>query len=280
MSKPNIIFHDEVDESAGIFLDETSKRTILINEFDLNKMRPTHPGEKEAGVRIVIIGHPGTGKSRLIESILAYKGWIAPVSQIYHSNEPINHFYGKRTTDVTIHHELDNKNMENFIKRQQIALQYLENPWSFLILDDVTDDPTILSRHPFLALYKRGRHFQMIKMLALQYPMDIKPGMRSCVDYVFIMANGILNERKKLYENFASGSIPTFADFCDILDGVTGDHTALVIDNTTHSSNISDRVFYFKANLDKIPSNFRIGAEDAYKHQAQRLDPNYTPMSI
>lgn len=263
------------DEACGITVDEVDNRFIEIKEFDMNQMHPWDINDLERGVKCIVVGHPGYGKSRIIESIMLYKSHICPVSQIFSGTENVNHFYRERSTDITIFNELDLKAMENFAKRQNIARQYLPNPWAMQVLDDVTDEPSILRKMPFGAFYKKGRHWAMVMVQAVQYPMDIPTGLRSCVDYIFILANGIISEREKIYENFASGCIPSYQDFCDIMDQLTEDHTALVIDNVSQSPIISERVFYFRANLDRIPKDFKVGCNDAFDFQQSRFDSNY-----
>jgi hypothetical protein len=170
--------------------------------------------------------------------------------------------------------------MEDFAKRQNIARQYLPNPWAFQILDDVTDDPYVLKKKPLGAYYRKGRHWAMIHVNAAQYSMDIPAGMRSCIDYIFILANFIISEREKLYENFASGAIPTYQDFCDLMDQLTEDHTALVIDNTSTSPIITQRVFFFKADLSRVPKNFKVGCNDAFDFHKNRMNPDYVESYI
>lgn len=159
-------------------------------------------------------------------------------------------------------------------------MQYLPNPWALNILDDCSDDPRIISRPPFPAYYKKGRHWRMLHILALQYALDIKPGIRSCVDYAFLLATNNKSDRKKLYENFGAGCIPTYNDFCDIMDVCTENRTALVINNMTTSNKLEDRVFYYKADPSIIPKNFKMCCPEAYECDRERVNPNYVPTVI
>lgn len=272
---PKIDFASEHDSAAGIITDDNNNRFVEISEFDLNQMHPHSEKDLTWGVKVFVVGHPGFGKSRIIEQIMVYKAHICPVSQIFSGTENVNHFYRDRCTDISVYNELNLKAMEEFAKRQNIARQYLHNPWAIQILDDVVDGDSSLKKPPLGAYYRKGRHWAMIHINAAQYPMDIPPGMRSCIDYIFILANSIISEREKLYENFASGAIPSYQDFCDLMDQLTEDHTALVIDNTSQSSKISERVFFFRSNLDRVPKDFKIGCKDAFDFQKERFDPNY-----
>lgn len=280
MSNKSKIVFESSDEDTGIVENEDGSRTVFIKEFDLNKMHPLDANDLESGVKIVVIGKPKTGKSTIIEQIMLYKAHICPVSQIFSGTEDTNHFYAPRSTDITVFEKLDTKAVENFIKRQKIARQYLTNPWAMQILDDCTDDPSIIKTPLFQAIYKRGRHFNMINVNGVQYPMDLGVSIRSCVDYCFLMSNSILSERKKLYENFASGCIPSFRDFCDIMDQVCENHTALVINNMCESNKLEDRLFYFRADKTRIPPNFKLGSHDSFEFDTQRRDPNYVSSVI
>ena len=270
----NIVFSD-YDEAAGIIQDGNGDRFVEIKEFDINKMHPLGPDDLQWAVKICVVGKPGTGKTTIIEHLMLYKSWMCPVSQVFAGNENFNHFYSARTTPVTVYSELDLKAMEEFAKRQNIARQYLPNPWAFQILEDVTEDPSLLKKHPIPAYYRKGRHWAMIHVEGTHTPMDLAPGQRSLIDYVFILANAVINDREKLYLNYASGAIPSYADFCDLMDQLTEDHMALVIDNTSSSPLISERVFFFRADPSRVPLGFRMGAPEAWAFNDERMDPNF-----
>jgi hypothetical protein len=274
MPRAKIVFSD-YDEAAGIEVQEDGSRIVDIHEFDMNKMWPLNPDDPGHGVKIHITAKPGRGKSRIIEQIMLYKSWICPIAQVYSGTENVNGFYGSKVTPVTIFDELDPKQIESLPKRQAIAQKYLPNPWAMLIIDDCIDSSSTLRTPIHSAYFKKGRHWNLIRVDASQYSMDLPPGIRSCIDYIFIPQNSIITERQKLYENFASGAIPSFKDFCDLMDGVTGDYCCLVIDNTSTSQLISERVFYFKADLERVPKDFKFGCPEAWTFSNERMDPNY-----
>jgi hypothetical protein len=61
------------------------------------------------------------------------------------------------------------------------------------------------------------------------------------------------------------------------MDVITEDHTALVIDNMVDSNKIEDRVFYFRADRDRVPKDFRMGCPEAWECNSARYDPEYSP---
>ena len=80
----------------------------------------------------------------------------------------------------------------------------------------------------------------------MQYPVGIPPFLRTNIDYVFILRENVISNRKRIYEHYA-GMIPSFDAFCQIMDNCAEDYECLVIDNTTSSATLKDRVFWYKA---------------------------------
>jgi len=236
------------------------------------------------GSKIVVIGKPGTGKSTLIEALMYSKKHIFPCAMVMSGSEDSNHAYGGVDGNSGyipgsfIYNEYSEDVIKEYIKRQKIAKQHLENPWSALILDDCTDDPKVFSSPIQHALYKKGRHWSMMYILSLQYAMDIKPVIRTNIDGVFILREPLMNNREVLYKNFAS-IVPSFKIFCDLMDQITDDHCAIFILNATTSNHWQDCVFYWKA--PKSPSGWKLGNETYWDHHNQRYNNNYKdPISI
>ena len=95
--------------------------------------------------------------------------------------------------------------------------------------------------------------------------LGIPPALRDNIDYVFIFANDGQN-LKKLWDNYA-GAIPSFDLFKRIFYQCTRDRGCLVIDKTSTSDKLTDRVFHFKA---RDPGKFRFGSEAFWKLHDER----------
>ena len=210
-----------------------------------------------------------TGKTTLITSLLHEKGHIFPVGQVMSGTEDSNGHYGRIFPPLFVYNALDKTKIEDFIRRQKIAKQHLPNPWSILLLDDCTDDPKIFSDPMFQGIFKNGRHWKMLFILSLQYGLDIKPVIRTNVDGTFILRESNLRNRRCLWENYA-GVFPDFDQFCQVLDQITDDYTALYVHNATISNKIEDCVFWYKAKM--IPPDFRIGSADYWEFNDERHD--------
>ena len=214
-----------------------------------------------------------TGKSTLLGSILYAKKHIFPVGMAMCGTEDSNHFYSSIMPSSFVFNNYDEAQVEKFIKRQKLALEHVENPWAVLILDDCTDEPAIFRKPLQQGMYKRGRHWKMLYILSLQYALDIRPSIRTNIDGTFILREPSLAVRKKLYENYA-GIIPDFKLFCEIMDQITNDYTALYIHNVSGATNNwKDYVFWYKAT--PAPKNFKLGCDTFWDHHYQRYNEEY-----
>ena len=246
------------------------KNEVDIHEFPLHEMKPNS--------KIVIIGKPATGKSVLTRDIIKSQRHHFPVSMVISGTEENNHFYSKIFPEINIHSEYSEEVMENFVKRQKLAMRdNPENPKGLLILDDCSDDPKFFRRPLFQKFYKNGRQWEMMFILALQYGMDILPVIRTNIDYVFIFREPNERNRKALYENYAT-IIGSYADFCDVMDQLTEDYTAIVIDNRKQSNNITDCVYYYRARTHT--EQFTVGCTEYQQWGEQRYDPKYVESII
>ena len=103
-----------------------------------------------------------------------------------------------------------------------------------------------------------GRHWKILYIVALQYVMGIPPQLRTNIDFIFILRENIVANRKRLYDQFA-GMFPDFDSFCQIMDQCTENYECIVIDNNAKSNKIEDQVFWYKA---QSHPSFRVGAQE------------------
>jgi hypothetical protein len=239
-----------VGEYYGFELD--GNRLFLLDTFDVVK---------------------NSGKSSLIKDIIASKAHLIPVAQVYSGTEDSNHAFSSMIPDVCVFNKLDLKGLEQFKLRQKIAKKYLKKPFALQIIDDCTDDPKILKKPIIQDYYKNGRHWNMLHILTLQYCLDIPPAIRNNYDYAFIFKENIISTREKLHKYFGA-CIQKFSDFNNLLDTITGDYTALVIKNSATATTPEECLFWYKANPDALPKNWKFGSATAWEFQQDRRDPN------
>ena len=113
-----------------------------------------------------------------------------------------------------------------------------------------------------------GRHYKILFMITMQYALGIPPNLRTNIDYVFILRENYVSNRKRLYEHYA-GMFPTFEMFCQVMDQCTENYECLVINNNAKSNKLSDQVFWYKA---EPRPDFKIGGSSYWDYS----DKNYT----
>jgi hypothetical protein len=214
-----------------------------------------------------------TGKSTLIKSIIYAKKHIFPVGIAMNGTEDTNHLYKSFMPSTFVYNEYREDKIEDLIKRQKIAIQHLHNPWAVLIIDDCTEDPTIFNKPLQVGLYKKGRHWSLMYILALQYAMDIRPNIRTSIDGIFILREPLLKNRRTLYENYAS-VIPDFEMFCTLMDQLTDNYMSMYIHNFTTSNNWQDCVFWYKAK--PPPDEWKFGCSEYWEFHRSRYNEEYS----
>ena len=117
---------------------------------------------------------------------------------------------------------------------------------AFLIMDDCLYDNVWAKDVNMKYFFMNGRHINLFLLITMQYPLGIPPILRGQVDYVFILRDNVMGNRRRIYENYAS-MFPSIDIFNQVMDQCTEDYHCLVIDNTSVSNNLEDIVFWYKA---------------------------------
>ena len=143
---------------------------------------------------------------------------------------------------------------------------------SFLILDDCLYDSSWAKDKNIKTCFMNGRHWHILFIITMQFPLGIPPNLRTNIDYIFILRENIVSNRKRIYEHYA-GMFPTFEMFCQVMDQCTENYECLVINNNAKSNQLADQVFWYKA--DKHP-DFRIGAKAFWDYSDKNYQKNKT----
>jgi hypothetical protein len=236
--------------------------TLSLNKFDLSTIK-FEPLVSSAPT-IVAIGKRGTGKSVLIKDIMSHFHTLRTGTVICPTEE-VNEFYSDIVPKIFIHPEYKPIIVNKIIQRQRSNIsntreqlrQYGRLPKdgdtrSFLILDDCMYDGRIFNGEEIRFLFMNGRHIDLIVLITMQYPLGVPPSLRTNIDYVFILRDPIIKNRKIIYDNYA-GMFPTFESFCEILDQCTQNFECLVIKQASKSNKIQDMVFWYKADNSHRP---------------------------
>ena len=227
--------------------------------------------------RIGIIGLPGMGKSCTVRSLLYELQSLYTALQVISGSETDNGFYSALVPKLFIHNRVSSRVLKQLVNRQRLLLAHNSdrlNSHAILILDDVLDSPKVMNNQAISLLYKQGRHLNASVWLVQQYPMDVKPFIRSTTSAVFLFYNASADMRLKLYNNYASGIFKDFAMFDHVFSSITVDkHTAMVILLNRGALEIQKVVFWYKASME-IPEDFRCCSDSVWDHNHKRIDIN------
>ena len=229
----------------------------------------------------VFIGKRETGKSFLVRDLLYYHQDI-PIGTVISGTESANCFYGHMLPSLFIHDQFTPELIHNTLKRQKMVVKKMKqeeelygkssiNPDAFLILDDCLYDQSWTKDVNIRSIFMNGRHYKMMFIITMQYALGIPPNLRTNIDYVFILRENYVSNRKRLYEHYA-GMFPTFDIFCQVMDQCTEDYNCLVINNNAKSNKLEDQVFWYKASPH---NNFHIGSSKFWKAHKRLYNSNY-----
>lgn len=259
---------------------------LELKKFDMKQIS-FKPNEAKGPV-IVLSGRRDTGKSFLVRDLLYYHQDI-PIGTVISGTEEGNGFYGKLVPKLFIHNEYNTAIIENILKRQRQVLKQIKKEMeaykkstidarTFVILDDCLYDNTWAKDKLIRLLFMNGRHWKVMLIITMQYPLGIPPTLRTNIDYVFILREPYIANRKRLYENYA-GMFPTFESFSQVMDQCTENYECLVINNNSKSNKLQDQVFWYKA---ESHNDFRLGSKEFWDiskgmnsdDEDEQYDPN------
>ena len=243
--------------------------TLELKKFDMKSIS-FKPNENKGPV-VVLIGKRDTGKSFLVRDLLYYQQEI-PIGTVVSGTEEGNGFYAKMVPKLFVHNEYNTSIIENILKRQRTVLKQIKkemetykrstiDPRAFVILDDCLYDATWTRDKMMRLLFMNGRHWKVMLIITMQYPLGIPPTLRTNIDYVFILRENYIANRKRIYENYA-GMFPTFESFCQVMDQCTENYECLVINNNSKSNKLQDQVFWYKADSH---GDFRLGSKEFWE---------------
>lgn len=243
--------------------------TLELKKFDMRSI--TFRADEAKGPVVVLIGRRDTGKSYLVRDLLFHHQDV-PIGTVISGTEAGNGFYSTMVPKLFIHEEYNSAIIENILKRQRTVLKQVKketqqyrrsniDPRAFVILDDCLYDATWTKDKLMRLLFMNGRHWKIMLIITMQYPLGIPPNLRTNIDYVFVLREPYLTNRKRIWENYA-GMFPTFESFCQVMDQCTENFECLVINNNAKSNKLVDQIFWYKA---EPHNDFKLGAKEFWE---------------
>ena len=243
--------------------------TLDLKKFDMKNI--SFAPDENKGPVIVLIGRRDTGKSFLVRDLLYYHQDI-PIGTVISGTEAGNGFFSAHVPKLFIHDEYNTAIIENILKRQKTVLKQIKkeleaykrtniDPRAFVILDDCLYDNKWTKDKMMRLLFMNGRHWKIMLIITMQYPLGIPPNLRTNIDYVFILREPYIANRRRIWENYA-GMFPTFESFCQVMDQCTENFECLVINNNSKSNKLQDQIFWYKA---QNHGNFKLGSKEFWE---------------
>lgn len=243
--------------------------SLVLKKFDMRSI--TFKPDENKGPVIVLIGRRDTGKSFLVRDLL-YHHQDVPIGTVISGTEAGNGFYAAHVPKLFIHEEYNTVLIENILRRQKGVLKQMTNelktykrttidPRTFVILDDCLYDQSWTRDKMMRLLFMNGRHWKVMLIITMQYPLGIPPNLRTNIDYIFILREQYLTNRKRIWENYAS-MFPTLESFCAVMDQTTQNYECLVINNNAKSSAITDQIFWYKS---ETRPDFKLGSKEFWE---------------
>ncbi len=247
-------------------------RSVPLREFALDDMVPH--------AAICMIAKRGSGKSWVCRSIMKHYKSI-PGGVIISPTDRMSNFYGDFFPELYIHYEYTSELIESILYRQRNIIHKQKekaklgkkvDPRAILVMDDCLSSKGAWAKDStFAEIMFNGRHYKIMYILTMQFPLGIKPELRGNFDYIFLLAEDFYSNQKRIYEHYA-GIFPSFQAFRDVFMEVTSDFGSMVIVNKGANRDFLDKVFWFKATNDEIN---RMGSRQFNKFHDQNYNKDW-----
>lgn len=255
-------------------------QTLKLEEFKIESLIRDDNGEF-IHPRIVMIAPSGSGKSWIVRNVIHEMRDI-PCGVVIAPTDKMNKFYDDFIPASYIHHDYKSEIVPKLLARQMKILEKNEtrekehkapiDPRTFFIMDDCMAAKQLWIKDPkILEIMNQGRHFKLTFILTMQYCLGIEPELRTQFNYIFLLGDDNAASRRKLWEHWA-GVFPKFDLFEQVFLQVTNDYGCMVINNRIKTTDLSKKVFWFKA---KPVPNFKIGTQKFLEFHNKRFNPDY-----
>lgn len=238
-------------------------RNVFFKKFDPNTMIRDKS-------RILFAGGSGTGKSVVMRAFMNALKHRVYDCHIWSGSYDEEHPWEWNTPKQMVHYcmkEFDkeglNAMLNGQLERKKLAEQYgAVCPLSMCVLEDLEFlKPSIWIDQETRGVMFNGRWYKLFFFVAYQYVMEVKMEIRGSFDYAVFTMEAARPVRERIWKQFAA-VFPSFEEFEAAFIELTQDYRVMVVDLRARSYNVTDRVFWYKA--DPTLQHFRMGHPDVW----------------
>jgi hypothetical protein len=205
---------------------------------------------------IIMIAKRGSGKSWVVRAIMHHFRSI-PCGIIIAPTDRMNPFYNIFFPDSYIHYAYKTETIQKLLSRQTEIIEKAEkrkrngkrplDARTYIVMDDcLSSKGTWMRDQPIQELLYNGRHYKIMYILTMQYPLGITPELRTNFDYIFLLKEEYISNQKKLFDHYA-GMFPNLDAFRQVFNSLVQDNGCMVIDNRRKANNSLERLFWYRA---------------------------------
>lgn len=207
---------------------------------------------------ILLVAKRNSGKSTLMKDLMFHMRGKLDFGLAMSATEESNETFSSYVPKSCIYNEFSAGALDTMIKMQKQNVKKGKFKQLYLLMDDLAYDKKILQNTNMRQLMYNGRHSKITFAFSVQYLVDFPSSYRSQVDYVFCLRDNVVTSKEKLWK-FFFGMFQDFRDFNKTFTACTEGYDCMVLDNTIKSNNITDCVFWYRAEA-SLP-RFKLGRQ-------------------
>jgi hypothetical protein len=191
-----------------------------------------------------LIGMRGSGKSYIIRNIIdnLWKNKRIDSCIVFSPSDRMSSFYSDFVNEDNIYFECKPKIIQKILDKQKELGKERKN--ICVVLDDcLSSKGEWVNNATYADFLFNARNYGITYFLAMQFPLGIKPDLRSNFDYVLALNDATVSNQKRIHEHYA-GFIPDFDTFRQTFEQVTSNYNCMCIhnkDNTVNFYNANKR---------------------------------------
>jgi hypothetical protein len=218
------------------------KMNLKLKKFDMAKLGFTKKRNNNStlGSKVLILGKRATGKTYLVQDILQHYQDVPKVTVFVDGTDNAD---AKKYKKIMSESRIFRYSIQSVIDEPRGNTVSHDSDGNIDTRRIVVADSCVYDRHHILTLPDT----YVMYILAEQHPLATPPMDREKFDYVFILKENVINNLKRIHNNYAA-IFPSFEAFCAVMDQCTDNYGCLVLNNKAcFGDKIEDVVFWYKA---------------------------------